>query len=207
MKKQNNKDITEGIRIVNTVLDYYIGRFGLRGFMSVEDIEDMRQEGMVEMLHYYKHKYDPTRAQFNTILVPRIKGFFIDYLQKQGCLRKITCEHAIDLVSEEIENVFQSSVDETTAIVDRLHLMSGDIQEIVVSLSDDELMNDIKFSLLALPEIKLKIILSYYLFNKSIKEISKELNYDEDSGWVYKMKKQAINKIKQQLKHKGFHIS
>lgn len=173
--------------------------------MSEEDLQDMEQEAMLVMLKTYE-KYDNTKSQFNTFLTPRIKGFYIDYLEKEGFIGKIKSEQVMDLLSEEIENVFQTPDDETEELLARLHLVLDDIQGMVSDLSEDELMSDIKYSLYALPKVKLKIVVSYFVLNKSIKEISKELGYDENSGWVYKMKKQAVDKIRQQLKSKGFYI-
>jgi len=207
MNRQNfsNELIQEGINTVRYLLYSYIKKFSLRSIMSQDDIEDMEQEGMYEMLKCIQ-KYNPDIAKFSTYVAPRIKGAYISYIQNEGYLRSVRSDKMIELLSEEIGTIFDTPDDDTDTIIDKLHLLEDDIDAIIRSMNDDDTMHEIRQSFAALPSVKLRIIISYYLLNKSVKDISRECGYQEDSGWIYKMKRQAVNLIQQKLKSKGYYI-
>ena len=48
----------------------------------------------------------------------------------------------------------------------------------------------------------LYVLLSYYILEKPIKEITEELGYSSRSGWVYKIREEALEKIKEQINKK-----
>ncbi len=196
-----NKYVDKGIEVAEIVYKYYVGRYQLSNFMSAEDLDDLRQECMVEMLSTL-NRYDPSKARVNTFLTHRLRGFIKDYLKKQSKARKFTSKYIIEVMNDSPYDVFSASQEKISILLSNLNVSDKKIKELHINFTNEEDLHDIIEILPSLSEDKIFIILSYYLQEKTIKEITEDLGFSLDSNYVYKLKKEAISHLKNKIKEK-----
>lgn len=210
-KLQNHLKIREerilsGLELVTKIHNIYTHRYQLFKRFSKDELDDMKQDCVVEMI-YAVDRFDPSRnVKLSTYLNPRIQGFFKDELKKSSKLRMLQqtdlVDVSFDFVCKEIDEVLSLNKDQAYLRLDSLNLSNDNIQDILLDVSSDQNSYEIFDSLTLLPDIRIYIILSYYIMNKSIKELSKELGFNPDTGWIYRMKREGIKKLKELLVHK-----
>ncbi len=187
----------KGIEVVNKLFNLVNSKFRLSCYMSKEDMEDMKQDGFVEMLEYIK-KFDPKRGyKLDTFLSKRILGFFIDYLKRHYYRQILNSVQYIDDIKENICQIFNIDRKQVNLTLDKIKSNETDIKKLIFDTSigpESELILDY---ILKLPDIKIYVIIAYYYLDKPIKEIAEELGFDPTTGWVHQLRRQSINKLRE----------
>lgn len=201
--KIREKQILEGLELVKKVHSIYKLKYALYKKMSKEDLDDMLQDCIVEMIRAVD-RFDENRGvKLLTYLNPRIRGSLTDTLRKlskESAMRQPAfMDVSIDFICGEIDNIMSLNKDQAYIKLDKLNLSEDYIQDIFIDISSDSQSYEIFDSLTDLPDVRIYIILSYYVMNKSIKEISKELGFNPDTGWIYRLKREGIDKLKELL--------
>jgi RNA polymerase sigma factor (sigma-70 family) len=213
MKEEKNKKdsknprdslILNGLAILDRELIFFKHKANLKRVMSDEDIEDMRGECVLDMIKTVK-RYDPSRGTvLSTFLTPRIKGSFKDYLRKQSKYKQIRLDSMSKSIVEEIHKVMETDKSTITVQLDMLDVTDDTFHDILIDMgtTDAELVGNLYETILSLPDIRVYILLSYYVMNKGIKEIAEELDMSPSSGWIYRIKRQSVQHIKKELESK-----
>jgi RNA polymerase sigma factor (sigma-70 family) len=210
-KEQHNKLIDEGIETINKIYNWFIYRYNLYSYMSKEDLEDMKQDAFIEMVHVIDNKFDlEKKNKLSTYLTPRITGFFKDYIKQH--LQRKDINISLVLINETTSDEFiDSSINIDNLKIAQLKDMLNQLD-----ISDPEIINDILNESCRYPELyeilqamtcityntKI-IILSYYFLDRSIVEIAKLLDLNPDTGFIYRIKRQGIQKLREELKLRG----
>jgi len=195
--------ILEGYKLVEKVHAIFVNKYQLYKYLSPDDLADMKQDCVVEMIKAVD-RYDSKRGvKLTTYLNPRLQGFFKDQLKKQAKARALRqtdyLDITLDFVCCEIDEVLSLNREQATIRLDQLNISNDVIQDILLDISDNSDSYEIFDSLASLPDTRIYIILGYYVMNKSIKELSKELGFSPDTGWVYRMKREGIVKLQSLL--------
>ncbi len=193
--------IDEAIRIVELTCNHWIKKYQLHNYLSKEDIEDLKQECNLSVLRVLK-RFDPKKEnKLSTYLRPRIDGTIKDFLSALNLENTIMSEIALTEIRHNFNMLKTMSTDEVTIKVDAI----GDVEvkEIVVELGNQETAHEIFDAMLLLPESRRNVILGYYLLNQTIKEISEHYGFNPNSGWVYQIKREGMQKLKEMLKERG----
>ncbi|MCK9369461.1 hypothetical protein M0R04_05945 [Candidatus Dojkabacteria bacterium] len=199
MKSKRDELIKEGTLIVDKLLSCFTKKHHLYAFMSKEDIEDMRSACIVEIITRIDC-FDSSRdVKLLTYLYPRINGFFKDYLSKEIRHRKTETGFILDRLSEVIDNYLDFSSEQAIQYLKNETMCIGTINDDISTI----LSNELRKSLSELDKEMVYVILGVYILNKNIIAIAKELDYSETSGWVYKIKKKALVRLKESLEKKG----
>jgi len=202
--KTNRKElILKGMKQVETVHSIFMHRYQLFKYMSKEDLADMKQDCIVEMIHAVD-RFDPLKnVKLSTYLNPRIQGFFKDFLKKQTKQRALKqveiLEESLDFVCGEMEEVLSLNKEQAIVLLEQLNITSDNMEDLLIDISHNVDSYEIFDSLTTLPDTRIYIILGYYVMNKSIKELSAELGFKPDTGWVYRMKREGIEKLQELL--------
>jgi len=197
--KNREQLILDGLKQVEKVHSIFVYRYQLFKHMSKDDLADMRQDCVVEMIHAVD-RFDPgKKVKLATYLNPRIQGFFKDALKKrtkQRALRQAEfATVSVDFVCGEIDEVLALSKEQATVLLEKLNITNDIMEDMLVDISHNVDSYEIFDSLASLPDTRIYIILGYYVMNKSIKELSAELGFKPDTGWVYRMKREGIEKL------------
>lgn len=199
--KTRNRYVEEGLKYLDIELKKIIGRYNLRKYMYPEDIEDMRSDCIIEMIRYIED-FDPTRdVKLRTYLTPRIHGFFIDSLRKMSKIRNKESEYAVEKISQSVLDVFKLPQKQAETVFDSYNLTSENVKELYIDLYEQGVLPNqtLYQSMMELSDRRIYILLSFYILNKSIKEISDNLGFSVTSGWVYKMHRQCLSHLKEKL--------
>lgn len=199
-----NKLIEQSLETIDKELKFFSNKHYLYRFMSKEDIEDMRSECILNLINTIE-KFNSNRdIKLNTYIIPRIKGFFKDYLNKMRKEKERKNEALINEISKKIDNLLKLDNNQIILYLKELHLSKDNIRDICMELPETEIISShIYDSLLELPDNLIYTIIGFYLLDKSIKEISYDLNISPNSGWIYRIKKQSIKYLRNRLKEKG----
>lgn len=204
-KKCRDKLIFDGIQIVNNICSVFINKYQLYNFMSKEDLEDLNQDCIIEMINVV-NRFDTKRnLKLITYLTPRIQGFLKDQLKKLNKQKMLELPKLVNIseyLKHTINEVFSLNKQQLVLKIKELNLTNSKIKNISIDISNNEYTYEIFDSLFFLPNVRIYIILSYYILDKSIKEVSKELNFNPNTGWVYRMKREGIKELKRLLKQK-----
>jgi RNA polymerase sigma factor (sigma-70 family) len=194
--------ILEGLNVVDSTLNYAIGKYHLTSFMSKEDIEDLRQEGVVEMIKAVDERYNPKRGvALSTFLTHRMRGFCKDYLKKRSKTRWRESTQATEIVNENISRVFDLNREQALVVFNKLNLTSKSVQNFVLNVTEDsyEIFESLKSS--GASDAYIYILLSFYVLDRSVKNIAKEFNVSPRR--IYQIKKETLRILKQKLVEKG----
>lgn len=213
-QEQRNKLVTNGIEIVNKIYSWFTYRYNLYSYMSKEDLEDMKQDAIVEMLYVVDNKFDETKKnKLSTYLTPRITGFFKDHIKK--LLQRKDIDISLVLINDTVPNEL---TDNLCSFINVDSLKIEQLQDMLscLGISDPDIINDILNESCKYPELNeilqamtcithntKVIILSYYLLDKSIVEIARLLDLNPDTGFIYRVKRQGIQQLKDELKLRG----
>lgn len=198
MKKNRDELIKKGIIVVDIILNKMIYPLRLNNFMSPEDIEDMRQEGMLQMIEIIDNRYDPEKkVQIDTYLSRSLEGFFLNYTKKEYKRQKAESQQVDDYVE-----LLNSSVLDTEFcfLFDKYPHVKILFDNLELDSKETHLLMEILEYINELPENLYNVVIEHYFFGKTIVQIEKEMNYSNNSGWVNKMKNEAINKLKQKIR-------
>jgi RNA polymerase sigma factor (sigma-70 family) len=205
LQKKKNTDreqlILQATRYIDKELSYTKVKYSLKRFMSKEDLEDMRSDCILEIIKYIQ-KFDPERGlQLQTYIMPRIRGFFVDFIRKDSRLKKLEEELIIERIEKEVTSILQLPISVVNNKLKNLHLPSSNIRELYIQLFDTGIFSNecLIENILKLSNKRAYIILSLYVLNKSVKEVSYELGFSPTSGWVYRIHKQCLEKLKEKL--------
>lgn len=205
-KKDREKLILNGLSQVEKVHSIFTYRYQLFKRMSPDDLQDMKQDCVVEMIHAVDRFDVSKNVKLSTYLNPRIQGFFKDYLKKQTKQRAMRelefLEGSVDFIQGEIDEVLSLNKDQAILLLEKLNITNDIMEDILIDISHNVDSYEIFDSLTALPDTRIYIILGYYVMNKSIKELSAELGFKPDTGWVYRMKREGIEKLQELLVEK-----
>lgn len=196
--------ILEGLKVLDKELSFHNAKYGVKRFMSDHDIEDMRGDAIVEMIAAVD-RYDPSKnATLKTFISVRMRGFFKDYFRKESKYKNIRLEEKSEEMSDSIHNVMNMDITKAVIILDELNIGNEVYHNMYLDIdnTDPELSQTLYDTLVELPDIKVYVILSYYILNRGIKDIAKELGMSETSGWIYRIKRQSIKYIKDQILNK-----
>jgi len=192
-KKKRNKYINEILPILDNDFEYFVFNYGLYNYMSLEDMEDMKSECLVAIIETIE-KFDVKRGvKLTTYIRPRINGFFKDYLRKNSSNRHkeiaffTNQKNTIDELN--YCNEYKKKLvlnNENTAI---------DLKVIVNKPFDYCLL----VFIFGLPDKQLYLIIEHYFYNKSIKELTEELELNYDAGWLYQIRRKALSNLKNVL--------
>lgn len=201
--KIREKRILEGLELVKKLHSIYKLKYTLYKRMSKEDLDDMLQDCTVEMIRAVD-RFDENRGvKLSTYLNPRIRGSLTDTLRKLSkeiAMRQpAAMDVSVDFVCGEIDNIMSLNKEQAYIKLEKLNLSEDHIQDILIDISSDGQSYEIFDSLTNLPDVRIYIILGYYIMNKSIKEISKELGFNPETGWIYRLKREGIVKLKELL--------
>ena len=196
--------ILEGFELVKKLHNIYIHRYQLFRYMSKDDLEDIRQDCVVEMIHAVDRFDVSKNVKLTTYLNYRIQGFFKDvfkhYAKQRQLSNKDTLDISLDFVCKEINEILDLNKKQAFLYFSELNVSKKDsIKNVLLDISYTQDSYEIFDSLTSLPDSRIYIILGYYIMNKSIKEISQELGFGPDTGWVYRMKRESIAKLQKLL--------
>ena len=186
----------EGMKTVNIIFTMFKNRHHLYNVLSKEELEDMRQEGMLEMLLRLK-SFEPQRGlALSTYLSPRILGTFKDYIKKE-----VTREKKRSIISLWIQLDEKKDKDHNADIPLILRLKDLKItkkltKDIDIDIREIENHN-ILGALSSLSDREQYIIISYYILNRKTKDIAEEIGYS--LAWVSSIKTKGIEKLKKLL--------
>lgn len=206
ISKLREKRILDGLELVKKLHNAYKFKYSLYKRMSKEDLDDLMQDCTVEMIRAVDRFDEKRGVKLTTYLNPRIRGCLTDAmrkLSKELAMRQpAMMDLSVDFVRGEIDNIMSLDKDQAYIKLEKLNLSEDHIQDIIIDISSDGQSYEIFDSLTLLPDVRIYIILCYYVMNKSIKEISKELGFNPDTGWIYRLKREGIEKLKELLVHK-----
>jgi RNA polymerase sigma factor (sigma-70 family) len=205
-KRNREKLILAGLKQVEKVHSIFVYRYQLFKRMSKDDLADMKQDCVVEMIHAVD-RFDPSKnVKLSTYLNPRIQGFFKDALKKQTKQRALKqiefIEESIDFICGEMDEVLSLNKEQAIILLEELNITNDNIEDLLIDISHNANSYEVFDSLASLPDTRIYIILGYYVMDKSIKELSTELGFKPDTGWVYRMKREGIEKLQELLVEK-----
>jgi len=187
--------IKEGIIIVNIIFAMFKNQHHLYNVLSKEELEDMKQEGMIEMLHKIK-SFEPERGLvLATFLSPRILGTFKDYIKKEMNRERKQTEIVKQLKLEE-EGYSVKTYEPCVLKLKNLKITKKLTKDLDIDIRDIDNQN-IFGTLDKLSDREKYIIINYYLLNRKTKDIAIELGYS--LAWVSSIKTKGIKKLKQLL--------
>lgn len=202
-KKEKDKLILEGYSLVVRLHRSFVSTYYLTKYLSKEDIEDMRQDCVIEIIRKI-NTFDPSRkVKLTTYLTPRIIGFFKDSLIREKQRRQPDLEKLLGSITSSIGVVFESNEKGVSKELERLNITNIDIKNLILDLDCSVEVVGIFESLDDKPDVRMQVILGFYLLNKSIKELSNELGYSTQAGWVYRLKREGIEQLKNILRERG----
>ena len=193
--------VNEGIKIVNILFNKFITTYHPYQYLSKEDLEDIKQDTYIVMLKEIE-RYDG-RNKLSTFLTQRIKGCFIDCLRSIGRQKEKEANLLLENVYTNINSILGMREEEFICYLNMLNLPNNTFKEAFFEISNEQYTNEILEAIFNLPSKRIHILLGYYLLDKSIKDISAELGFNEDSGWVYKMKRESVERLQKILIEKG----
>lgn len=194
-KTAKQLQIKEGIKIVNILYNKFMFELQPFRYLSKEDLEDIKQDAYIKMIETI-NRFDESRGtKLATFISPRIRWFFYD------CLRKISREQKIDtdLKVSLAHEWLGETEDSLDILLNVMQLTNDNSDEALINLFDTSEGIALIGCLLSLPHDKVYVLLGHYVFQKSIKELSDELGFTIDSGWIYKVKKDSLDYLKQNL--------
>jgi len=199
-----DKYILDGLEILDKEYEVFVNKYYLKRYMSKEDLEDMKSDVMIEMIHAID-RFDPSKSKLSTFLSPRLKGAFKDCIRKESKIREKEIKLFLEKVSNDLDEALSAEPQKISECLKNFHITDAQYKDICIEISEDDvILNHHLFdSLLQLPEKRVYIILGYFILDKSIKEIADDLNLSASSGWVYKLKRQSVEHLKEILKTKG----
>lgn len=199
-----NTLIDEGMDATNKLFNSFVKTHRLRTFLSREDLEDMKQECLIEMIKVIDDKFDAKKGfKLATYLTPRLVGFMKDYIGSIIKRREPDNETAVELFAAKIKSVVDLPRDQVSLEVDRLELTNNQVENLMLDLSQYEDGYEIVEALTSLPDACLTVILGYYILDQSIHELSEQYGLSHDAGWLYQVKRDGIETLKQILRDKG----
>lgn len=202
-KQDRNKLILEGYALVVRLHRNFVSTHHLRKYLSKEDLEDMKQDCIIEVIGKISN-FDHSRGvKLTTYLTPRVIGFFKDFLIKQKQLRQPDLEKLIDTITNSIGSIFESSESDINKQLEKLNITNTDIKGLILDLDCSVEVIDIFQSLAEKPDVRMQVILGFYMLNKSIKELADELCYAPGTNYVYRLKREGIEKLKNILRERG----
>ena len=188
--------IEDGLKTLNYLFNRFVTSHRLFQYMSKEELEDMKQDAVIEMINTID-KFEPERGlMLTTYITPRIIGFFKDFLKQRARICVINMD--ITTVSPNClayEPLFNEQI---IAYFNELNLSETDIKNIWFNITDQLATYQILNAISTLPDNKIYLLLSYYIYHKKIQDIVKDLGF-KSSGWVYRMKRDAIKHLRKQL--------
>ena len=206
MKNQPSREelLNEGMDTTVKLFNTFVKQHKLRSFMSREDLEDMKQECLIEMIKVVDEKFDPSRGyRLATYLGPRINGFMKDYIGLLVKHREPDNEVAVELFTARISHVVRMPKPQVQAEIDKLNLGDDQVKDLMLDLAHFKDGFEIVEALTSLPDSSLTVILGYYVLNQSIQELSEQHGFDPGAGWLSKIKREGIETLKQILREKG----
>lgn len=195
------KKINIGIDLADRYLSIAIKKYNLIHYMSKEDIEDMRQDCVVQVIEAVNRYRGGVKL--TTFLVPRICGFYIDYIRKRSSNRRhenmyYYQQTAIfkdqDFTSKFLPIVLMTD-EQAMEYLDGLDI-NDDIYNIIGNLPHS---NEFISIMSTFSSIKVYVILNHFILNKSIKKISSELGFSYSGGRAYKIKREVVDQVKKMM--------
>lgn len=197
--------ILYSVELIDKELSIFSSKYKISKFMSKQDIEDMRSGCILEIIQAIDRFDESKNVKLITFLCPRIRGFFKDFLRKENKIKYISISDLVESMGPKIDKVFSLDNNNINDYLNDLKLDNIDYQTIYLDITKAErtLSEQITDSLIGMPAIRSYIILSYYILDNSIKEISEELGVNYSSGWVHKLKRKSLEMLRDKLKSKG----
>jgi RNA polymerase sigma factor (sigma-70 family) len=194
-KTKKQLQIEEGIKIVNILYNKFMFELQPFKYLSKEDLEDIKQDAYIKMIETID-RYDESRGtQLSTFITPRIRWFFFDCLRKLSREQKIDTDLKVSLAYEWLKET-EGTLD---ILLNVVQLSNNTSDESLVDLFDSSKGMALIDCLMSLPRDRAYVLLGHYVFDKPIKEISDELGFTIDSGWIYKVKKDSLDYLKKNL--------
>jgi len=202
LSKTNRENaILEGLELLERTLSIFLKKHSLYSMLSKEDIEDIKSEATINMIQAVDRFDKKKNVKLSTFLYSRLMGSFKDSLNTMVGKGNINIQSSIDSkISTQIENIFNLSPNQAIAMCKNIK-----IHDIAMCENDMAFITqNLFYSISKLPDIKAYVLLSFYTLDKSVREISEDIGLSETSGMVYRIKRNAIQTLKQELKNKGF---
>ena len=200
-----NTQILYGVELIDKELSVFSAKYRISKFMSHQDIEDMRSGCILEVIQAIDRFDESKNVKLITFLSPRIRGYFKDFLKKENKIKYISITDLVETISPKIDKVFSLDDAYINNYLNELNLENIDYQTIYIDITKAEktLSDQVIESIISMPTVRSYIILSYYILDNSIKEISEELGVNYSSGWVHKLKRKSLEMLRDKLKSKG----
>ncbi len=203
---ERNRELEKLYPKFRTKINVLVNRYGLKLFLSKEDIEDLFSDTMLMLIEKVS-RFDPERSNFSTYMQNWNEWLFLRNLRDTKQLYKmektIQEQYLIDFLSMEIEQVMEMK---TKDIIITLELIGKEDkrkkEETVVLSVNSEEEKFIWEAVQCLPEDKLYVLMCYYVLQHTIENIAESLSVSPTSGWVYRQRAKAINIVKNKLKEK-----
>lgn len=199
--KQRNDLVVKSLGTIYNEVYRFVGQYGLRRFMSQEEVEDMRSSCVLHMIPVIGKFNINKNAKLKTYVCTRSKWFLLDYIKKEWKIKKLETDYAVEKVASKVNEVFILSEKQAEKMFSSYSLTSDNVKELYAQMCDvglfpnQELFNAMN----KLSNKRIYVLLSFYVLNKSVKEISNQLGLSETSGWVYRMRKYCIEHLQEQL--------
>jgi RNA polymerase sigma factor (sigma-70 family) len=198
---EQDKLTNEGMDIVVRVCNFWVNRYQLNNYLSKEDIEDLKQECSLSVLKVIKN-FDSTKGvKLASYLRPRIDGTIKDCLAAMNLDNRIVTELTLIEINSHLDCFRGMTNEQVTIKLDSLN--TSRIKEIVVELGNQDFAREIFDAMLLLGESKKEVIVGYYLLDETIKDMSERHGFSPDSGWMYRLKREGIIRLREILKERG----
>lgn len=200
--KTRNTIVIKALPAINKEVTYFTNKYRLKSFMSSEEIEDMKSDCIVHIIKLIEEKFDVNKkVKVFTYIQPRIIGFLKDHIRLRQ--REARQKEVIQGVINTIDILFSMKRKAITMYMKNLNIDKDKcIQEMYIDMADME-YDDLLNCVCEMPKDSIYIVVAYYLMDKNIKTIAEELDVSATSGWVYKIKKEALKYLKKRLIEKG----
>lgn len=191
-----NELIKEGTKTVNIIFAMFKNRHHLYNVLSREELEDMKQEGMLSMLQKIDG-FEPERGfTLTTFLSQRILGTFKDYIKKE-----LTREKRQAVIIKQIKETYTpfgppDNVGQYALTLKNLKITKKLTKDLDIYIEEID-NHDIIEAIGELTDKEKYIIVNYYVLGRKVKDIAYELGYS--LGWVSNIKMKGIRKLQKLL--------
>lgn len=202
---QRNEFFGELLPFINNEISIFVYKNRLNYVMSREDIEDMQSYVYLEALKALKRYNAEYQVTPKTFINQRVLGAMKDFISQNKEVSDREEVLIVEKVASDLDAALELPLSDIEKILQANDLSSEETKEIILELLEaDEFSNiDLLEVLISLPENRLKLIYSFFVLEKSMKEIADNLNLSYESGWVYRLKNKCLKELRMKLNKKG----